>query len=111
MDMTSSTQGDVQIAAISGRIDPQAAIDLKKDLAPLVGNSKKLCINLADVSYIGSAGLRELFFAAKNLERNGGKLVCCCLQPEVKRIFEIAGFSIPYQTFDTQEEAVQALAG
>ena len=109
MEIKTSTEGDIQIVALAGRIDPQAAIDLKKDLAPLVGDSKKLCINLADVSYIGSAGLRELFFAAKNLERNGGKLVCCELQPEVKRIFEIAGFSIPYQTFESQSEAVQAL--
>jgi anti-anti-sigma factor len=108
MEIQASLEGDVNVVKVSGRIDPQAAIDLKKDLAPLIGDSKKLLIDLADVSYIGSAGLRELFFAAKNLERNGGKLICAHLQPEVKRIFEIAGFSIPYQIFETTQEALAA---
>lgn len=110
MDIKATLEGDVNVVTLSGRIDPQAAVDLKKDLAPLVGDAKKLLIDLADVSYIGSAGLRELFFAAKNLERNGGKLVCCNLQPEVKRIFEIAGFSIPYQIFEDKDEALKAFA-
>jgi anti-sigma B factor antagonist len=109
MEIKASLEGDVNVVALSGRIDPQAAVDLKKDLAPLVGDSKKLLIDMAEISYIGSAGLRELFFAAKNLERNGGKLVCSNLQPEVKRIFEIAGFSIPYQIFDSRSEALAAL--
>lgn len=110
MDMKATLEGDVNVVTLSGRIDPQAAVDLKKDLAPLVGDAKKLLIDLADVSYIGSAGLRELFFAAKNLERNSGKLVCCNLQPEVKRIFEIAGFSIPYQIFESRDEALKSFA-
>lgn len=110
MQTETSKVESIDVVAISGRLDPAAAIELKKVFTPLLaGGAVKLVVDMAAVEYIGSAGLRELFFAAKNLERAGGKLVCCSLQPEVKRIFDIAGFSIPYQVFASREEAVKSL--
>lgn len=107
MQTATSKQNDIHIVAISGRLDPAASIELKQVFVPIVEEgSVKLVVDMAGVDYIGSAGLRELFFAAKSLERAGGKLVCSSLQPEVKRIFDIAGFSIPYQVYATREEAV-----
>lgn len=110
MQTQTSKVDSIDVVAISGRLDPAAAIELKKVFTPLLGSgTNRIVVDLAAVEYIGSAGLRELFFAAKTMERAGGKLVCCSLQPEVQRIFDIAGFSIPYQVFASREEAVKSL--
>lgn len=110
MQTETSKVNDIEVVAVSGRLDPAASIELKKVFSPLLAEgAKKVIVDMAGVEYIGSAGLRELFFAAKTLERAGGKLVCCSLQPEVKRIFDIAGFSIPYQVFASRDEAIQGL--
>jgi stage II sporulation protein AA (anti-sigma F factor antagonist) len=107
MQTQTSKVNNIEVVAVSGRLDPAASIELKKVFTPLLsGGAQKLVVDLAGVEYIGSAGLRELFFAAKTLERAGGKLACCSLQPEVKRIFDIAGFSIPYQVYASRDEAV-----
>ena len=74
-----------------GRIDTGSAPELleKIDFTDL----KELVFDLSDVDYVFSAGLRVFLQAQKVMNANGGTMKLINLQPSVKEIFDIVGFS------------------
>ena len=56
-------------------------------------NCEKILLNMNEVKYISSAGLRTLLVIAKTLKAKNGKLVLCSLSPMVSEVIEISGFS------------------
>lgn len=92
---------------ISGRIEPDNWQEMNAVFSKLTESDdvKNILVDLAGLEYTASAGFRELFMAGKKLARKGGKLAVCSLQGEVKRVFELAGFSAAYPVFDTRADA------
>ncbi|MBQ9271868.1 MAG: STAS domain-containing protein [Alphaproteobacteria bacterium] len=91
MEFTIQKEGEKAVCSIMGRIDTNSAPELleKIDFTDL----KELVFDLADVDYVFSAGLRVFLQAQKVMNANGGTMKLINLQPSVKEIFEIVGFS------------------
>lgn len=105
-----STEGNLHILSVSGRLDPQSGKDFKDTINSLTeGEGKDLLVDLEELTYMASAGFRELFLAGRKIERSGGRLVVCSLRGEVKRVFELAGFDTAYKIFETRDEATAYL--
>ncbi len=49
-------------------------------------------MDLEQLAYISSAGLRVVLMAAKRAKQSGGRLLLCGLSPAVRELFEISGF-------------------
>jgi anti-sigma B factor antagonist len=80
------------VISISNRIDAVASPELERRLLDLIDKGeKRLIIDLHDVDFISSAGLRVFLMAAK-LFFGKGKLVIARPQKGVKNIFRISGF-------------------
>ena len=92
--------------SISGRLDAVSAVEADKDFNNVIeAGHDRLLINLVDLNYISSAGLRVLLVVAKRIQQNGGKVVLCSLSSNVKEVFEISGFSSIFKIFDNSDEA------
>ncbi len=65
-----------------------------------------MIINLSDLEYISSAGLRSILAIAKVLKAKGGKMIFACLKGTVKDVFKISGFGSIFQIYDSEEEAL-----
>ncbi|MBR1825659.1 MAG: STAS domain-containing protein [Alphaproteobacteria bacterium] len=91
MEFTIQRDGDKAVCTIMGRIDTNTAPELleKIDFTDL----KELVFDLSDVDYVFSAGLRVFLQAQKVMNANGGTMKLINLQPSVKEIFDIVGFS------------------
>ncbi len=77
-----------------GRLDGMTGKMLDDEITKaLGGGTNKLLLDMADLEYISSAGLRVMLHAAKQLKATGGQLVLCSLNEEVKEVFDISGFS------------------
>jgi stage II sporulation protein AA (anti-sigma F factor antagonist) len=105
--------GDILVAAPSGRIDTNTYNDFKTALHAELDKTKArhLVIDLTDLEYVSSAGFREFFLAGRRMGRDGGTLSVCSFQPQVKELFEIAQFMTAYAVHDTREAAVAAAKG
>ncbi len=72
----------------------------------IMGGNKKLIINLDDLNYISSAGLRVLLSANKLMKNKEGEIRLCGLNDTVKEVFEISGFHMIFPIFQSESEAL-----
>lgn len=100
--------GDFSILKINGRIDTVHSTTLEAEVNKLFESGEKnIIFNCEEMNYISSSGLRVFLVAQKKIIPVQGKLYLCNMQPAIKEIFQISGFSSLFRIFDTQEEALE----
>jgi len=102
--------GEIAVVAPAGQLDSKAAPEFEKaTLGALGRETLHAVLDLGQVDYIASAGLRIVIMAGKRLQAEGGRLVLCGLNPSVRQVFEVAGFVKLFPIHRDRAEAVQAL--
>ncbi len=93
MEISIEKQNDTAILAASGRLDAAGAPPFEAGCKNLIQEgSKRLVLDLAQVDYISSAGLRTLLVIAKVMKSAGGAMALCSLVPAVHEVMTISGF-------------------
>lgn len=114
MECKAQKLANVVLIAIEGRIDHGTAPAFGSALLPHVdgccGENKKLLLDLGQVSYMSSAGLRVLMIAAKGCRKQGGRMVLAALQPTIQEVFKIGRFDLVLEIFPTVGEALAAIS-
>ncbi|MFQ5407743.1 MAG: STAS domain-containing protein [Anaerolineales bacterium] len=107
MDVSTQETNGVSVMAVTGRVDSATAPDLETALKGLVeGEKKKIVLNLHDVEYMSSAGLRAMVSTLKALKRVNGDLRLCTPSPRVEEVLRLAGLTSIFQIYSSQEDAV-----
>lgn len=76
-----------------GRLDSVSAPALDAHLAPhLKEPRKKILLDLAQVTYVSSAGLRSILQLVKHTASHQGRLTLAGASPNVMEVIEISGF-------------------
>jgi anti-anti-sigma factor len=83
---------------------------LEEELLKLAGErSHRIVVDLSELDFISSSGLRVLLTAGKKSKSVNGRLVLCALTDHVKQVFDVAGFTMLFSMYPSQEEAVKSL--
>ena len=69
-----------------------------------------MILDLSEVAYISSSGLRALLRARRQAQTGGGDVVLCAMNERVTEVFEMIGFTSLFRIFATSAEAAAALA-
>src|SRR5262245_29599396 len=93
------------VIRLEGPLDTNSAPELAGPPTDVESVSGRLVFDLADLSYVSSAGLRILLMAARAMESAGGSAALCSVQDPVKEILEIAGFTEILPIFPDREAA------
>jgi len=97
MNLQIEALGDVTCVAPVGRLDFDAAPGFQEAVERVLGGAGKLpaavIIDGTALEYVSSAGLRAFLLAAKAAQRSKIAFVLCALQPAVREVFELSGFS------------------
>ena len=97
----------VTIVAPAGRIDTTTSGTLDDALRSSVdAGARSLLLDLGDVDYISSAGLRVLLVLAKRMRDLQGRLVLCGLTGPVRQVFQLAGFLPLFRVEPSQDAAL-----
>lgn len=107
LDITTEKRRDGSYAlTLAGRLDsttaPQLEQCLKEVLQPEIC---RLLLDLHELDYISSMGLRLVLKARKDLEERGGKVVVARMQPPVRKVFDMAQILMKTDVFDTVKSA------
>lgn len=99
----------VSVVSISGRIDSATAGDFEKALIELAERGRNnIALDMSDVEFISSAGLRVLVTIRKTVQSAGGDLVIAEPSERVTDTLEIAGLDVLFNTYDDRESAIGA---
>ena len=99
--------GNAVVAIAAGRLDFGAATGFQQQLEQAIAaKPAKFVVDCAALEYVSSAGLRSFLVAARAAKAAGTSFSACALQPSVKEVFEISGFSRVIQLFNDRAAAV-----
>lgn len=85
--------GDVDILAIAGRLDAGSATEFEQKLTTTASAAvADVILDLEDVEYVGSAGLRVFLIGVRMLEAQGRKLLLSNVSEGVRDIIALTGF-------------------
>ena len=105
MEVTCSPRGDRTIITVTGRLDAATAPGLDDTLNGIIGQGNTaLVFDFSGLAYISSAGLRVLLSARKKVQPLNGTVVLCGLQPFVREVFEMTGFTRIFPVVSNPEE-------
>jgi anti-anti-sigma factor len=75
---------------LKGSLDTATAPELAEQLAPVLAHSMKdIVFDLAELTFISSAGLRIFASTRKMLKERGGQAAFVNMQPQIQEVFEI----------------------
>ncbi|MFG1418794.1 STAS domain-containing protein [Xanthobacter sp. V0B-10] len=83
---------------VAGRLDTPNAKPFETSLMDVVSMSDgAIVVNLAGVDYVSSSGLRALLVAGKAMRNAKRRLALTSLQPQIREVFDISGFSTLFE--------------
>ncbi len=107
MDISTEQIDTTTVVRLSGNLDTNTSGPAHEKLEALIeqGNMH-LLVNLRQVAFVSSAGLRILLATAKRLNGTEGSLKISNLNETVNEVFEISGFNSILNVFITEEDAL-----
>ena len=97
----------VTLVEVTGRIDSMNASELGEALTgEIERGGRQLVLDLSQVTYMSSAGLRELVAAYSKLQNLSGDLRLAQPSSRVQDILEMSGLDTILQVYATQVEAI-----
>ena len=79
--------------ALSGRLDTLTAPQMEEVVRNEMEGVTALLIDLKDLTYVSSAGLRVLLMAQKTMNSRKGTMETCNVCDDIKEVFAITGFA------------------
>lgn len=111
MEITQDKQGNINIIKVKGRLDASTAGKLEETLATFFEVDRpRILVDCEVLDYISSAGLRVLLASAKEMQKKHGKICLSTLNPNVKQVFEISGFTSIFPIYENAKEAIADLS-
>jgi anti-sigma B factor antagonist len=90
---TTTDLGPVTVLAVSGSIDSSTFFDFVKEAEELLKTGyANLVIDLSDVGFVSSGGLKALQTIALRAISHDGKMVLCGVGKDVSRVLRTTGF-------------------
>jgi anti-sigma B factor antagonist len=112
MHISERTIGDVVVVDVSGKITLGEGDTILKDkLRSLVQQGQlKLLLNLADVTYIDSAGLGAIVQSYTTVTKQGGGLKLINATKRIHDLLAITKLLTVFDTFDNEAEGVTSFS-
>lgn len=112
MEINTEQKGGVLVALTVDRVDGSNAREFQEALQAVIKDTgNAFLLDMEQLTYISSAGLRVILLIARTLQGKNTKFAVCSLSDSVREVFEISGFDKIVATHATQADAIAALEG
>ncbi len=109
LTITRDTDADTNnsiVAVVVGRVDSATSPELDSKLQEYAGHRKNVILDVHQVSYMSSAGIRALVAAQRTTSRNGRKIVLVHPSARVMDVLQLAGLTSIFEIYDSVGAAV-----
>ena len=110
MEITTQHKSGVLVAELIGKLDTTTSGSAQDKLVQCVKDGEtKIILNLKDLDYVSSAGLRVILVTSKLLQSNEGEFRLCSPNDTVEEILKSSGFNSLLQIHDTEQAAIDSI--
>ncbi|MGA8821080.1 MAG: STAS domain-containing protein [Xanthobacteraceae bacterium] len=109
MEITEGRIGEATMLRVVGRVDGSVSKLLERKVADVTAVDRFIIIDVAEMSYVSSAGLRPFVTLAKHAQAKSRVVSLCGMRDEIAEIFDISGLLGLFAVHDTVEAAIAAL--
>jgi anti-anti-sigma factor len=107
MELITEKQGEVVVFKLKGRLDTLTAPEFEqKCLKWLDAGEFYFALDLGELDYISSAGIRSMLVIAKKLKARDGGLAFSRISGMVEKVFNIAGIYTMFPMYASLDEAI-----
>jgi anti-sigma B factor antagonist len=110
MEVIEDRVGSTTMLRVVGRVDSSVAKLLETKVADVIARDGAIIVDLKDMNYVSSAGLRCFIMLAKHAHAKNRTISLCAMRDEVIEIFEISGLLDLFTGHDTVDSAVAGLS-
>lgn len=106
LEMTHAIHIDALILQPAGRIDGVTAKSFEEiALALMTDAPTNVVVDMTNVNYLSSAGLRSLLIIAKQIKSAGGAAAICGLSENVAAVITVSGFDAIFRVHENASAA------
>ncbi|MGD0574469.1 MAG: STAS domain-containing protein [Anaerolineales bacterium] len=101
-----------RVAAVQpkGRVDSNTAPELEEALVKLQGEGQNhIVLDLSEIEFLSSAGLRVMVSTMKNLRKSAGDLVVASPNQRARDVLRLAGLDSVFSIYETREAAIASI--
>jgi anti-sigma B factor antagonist len=109
MDININKLEEINLVELDGEIDANTAPAVQEKVLPLAVPEAKILIDMTNVPFMSSAGLRVLLSVHRQASAKEASLVLVGLSEEIKDTMSVTGFIEFFNIFDTQDLGIEAL--
>ncbi len=109
MEVNTYTQGDVTILEVIGDVDGSTAPTLQEHVLAVAQPGVRLLMNVEQINYMSSAGLRIMLLLYRRISGGIGKVVLVGLSEPIRDTMTATGFLKYFTTAETMEDGLLAL--
>lgn len=110
MEITTNSVDGVTVVSLSGEIDGKTAPLAQEYIVPLCQPGSKVLLDMRNVTYMSSAGLRLMLSIYRQMSAAKGKLVLVGLSDELKDTMSATGFLEHFTLSDTLDAGTAVLS-
>ena len=110
MEVTFDRRDGVLIVAASGRLESaDATVFLKSLRSEIDSGERGVIVDFAELSYLGSAGLRVIYMIASELRKRGAGFAVCSPPKPIAKVIGLSGMDRLLAVHPSRADALAAL--
>ncbi len=110
MKLETSQENGILTVRLEGSLDGKTAPEAREQLQRFLAENSKLILDLTNVDYLSSAGLRLLLVLYRELAARKGKLVLLGVSEDIRTVMSHTGFLSFFTLVESPIEAVRAVS-
>lgn len=111
IDIIHQEEDGLHILHLAGRLDSMTSPHAEKRIVEIIERGDLIVVNLKDLVFISSAGLRLILVFMKKTKKRNARMIFCEPGDHVLKIFEVSNFLEFLEIASTLEEGLQKARG
>lgn len=109
MEININSIDNLQIVTLEGDIDSSVASEVTETIVGLIKENVKIILDMTEVSYMSSAGLRTLLSIHRQASNKNVSLILVGLSEEIKDTMSVTGFLNFFTVMNSLDSAKSSL--
>ena len=105
-------KNNIKLIKLIGRLDIDGVGEIENQFSAYCsGENPRVIVDLSDVNFLASIGIRLLTLSAKSIASHGGRMVLLNPRPDIRDVLEITGIPVIIPIYEGLEAAEAGLLG